>query len=84
MSGGLCDANDVGMADTCCCCGGSASLGGTQHPIPGSVPALRYCSIDCHDDWEDYLAERSERAAAALAAERAESDRLAETWTGDT
>jgi hypothetical protein len=52
------------MADTCCCCGGSASLGGTQHPIPGSVPSLRYCSMECHDDWEDYLARQAEWRAS--------------------
>ena len=49
--------------DTCCGCGGSATLGGTQEAIPGSSPTLRYCSIACHDEWEDELAHRAELRA---------------------
>ena len=56
----ICGPDDVAK-DTCCCCGGSASLGGTQFPIPGSVPSLSYCSLECHDDWENYLAEQDEK-----------------------
>lgn len=48
-------------SDTCCCCGGSATLGGTQEAIVGSSPTLRYCSTECHDEWEDYLAAGWER-----------------------
>lgn len=58
----MCGPDDV-APDTCCCCGGSASLGGAQEPVPGSVPALRYCSMECHDDWENYLAGMREWAA---------------------
>lgn len=47
--------------DECCCCGGSATLGGTQEAIPGSSRSLRYCSIECHDSWEDFLATERER-----------------------
>lgn len=51
----FCDSNGF---DECCCCGGSATLAGTQEAIPGSSPSLRYCSVECHDDWEDHLAEQ--------------------------
>lgn len=49
------------VTDECCCCGGSASLGGTQDPVPGSRPSLQYCSVECHDDWEDFLATQALR-----------------------
>lgn len=78
----LCDANDVGMGDTCCCCGGSASLGGTQHPIQGSVPALRYCSDECFVEWEDFLAERDRTAARRREFERWENALYADAWDG--
>jgi len=74
----LCTAEDIGLADSCCCCGGSASLGGTQDPVPGSVPSLRYCSIDCHDEWEGVLADREERRQR----EREEDDAAAAEWDG--
>lgn len=51
--------------DECCCCGGSATLGGTQDAVPGSVPSLRYCSLECHDEWEDFLAEQAQQRSAA-------------------
>ena len=63
----LCTAEDMGMADTCCNCGGSASLGGTQPPIPGSRQSLRYCSVKCHDEWENRLVERAEAQDRRLA-----------------
>lgn len=47
--------------DECCCCGGSATLGGTVEAVIGSQRSLRYCSIECHDDWENFLAEQRER-----------------------
>ena len=55
MTLSACDAADVGVLDECCCCGGSATLGGTQEAVIGSVPSLRYCSTECHDEWEDHL-----------------------------
>jgi hypothetical protein len=74
----LCTAADIGLADTCCLCGGSASLGGTQDPIPGSVPSLRYCSTECHDEWEDELARRREQAER----QAAEDEAAAAEWDG--
>ena len=58
----LCTAEDVGLKGVCCNCGGYSS-----DPIPGSVPALVYCSLECHDEWEDYLDRRNEESAWRLA-----------------
>jgi hypothetical protein len=50
--------DEFGLGSECACCGGSATLGGRQEAIPGSAPILRYCSVECHDEWEDHLAQR--------------------------
>jgi hypothetical protein len=57
----LCNASDCGMAETCMCCGGWIYAAGNLAPIPGSAPTLQYCSQECHDDWEGYLADREQR-----------------------
>lgn len=62
MTGTVFVCTDI-CGDTCCCCGGSATLGGTQEAIVGSAATLRYCSIECHDEWEDHLASERERMA---------------------
>lgn len=58
----VCGPADVAF-DECICCGGSATLGGTSEPVIGPT-GLRYCSLDCHDEWEDYLATLAEKRAA--------------------
>lgn len=63
----LCNASDVGMKDVCCCCGGWVYAAGNLHPVPGSVPALVYCSLECRDDWEDFLAAQDAQRAARKA-----------------
>jgi hypothetical protein len=60
-----CTADDIGVRDECCCCGGWIYAAGNKESIVGSVPSLRYCSIECHDDWEDFLAEQKQHFDAA-------------------
>lgn len=46
------------LTNDCCCCGGS--LG--PHPVPSARgKALRYCSVECHDAWEEHLDEQNKQ-----------------------
>lgn len=47
------------LGSECACCGGSVG----RDPIP-SPRGLRYCSVECFDDWEEYL-DQQDRARAA-------------------
>jgi hypothetical protein len=78
----LCNASDVGMAETCCCCGGWVYAADNPHPIPGRVPSLQYCSPECHDDWEGFLSDQDERHRKRREFEDWENALWANAWDG--
>lgn len=50
------------LSGECTACGGALP----PEPIPSARgSALRYCSVDCHDDWEQHLDDEASRLASA-------------------
>lgn len=49
-----------GDLDECCNCGGSATLGGTQHPVEGERGG-RFCSDECREESAEFAARDAER-----------------------